>query len=161
IGSEFVKLSPTQEWSKVQLEARAPAEANYARILLYTTRATTGQMYIDDVQFELQEGAYPEINYELENLGSQVHTLNTHRAAFGEDASGNLLAYSTMVGLPAKLLVIDVKNDKLIDQIPIEATVEGKTYSMTYVRGLAVQDDGTVYLAGTPSCMFKYVPGDD
>ena len=161
VESKYVKLSELQDWTEVNLEVRAPAEAKYARILLYTTRATTGKMYIDDVTLTLQEQDIVDIEYELENLGSQVHTLNTHRAAFSKDESGRLIGYSTMVGIPAKLLVIDAENDELITQIPIEDTVEGKTYSMEYVRGLVVQPDGTVYMAGTPSYLFKYEPGDD
>lgn len=162
VGTEYVKLSEEDEWTEVKLEARAPAEANFARVLLYTTRASTGKMYIDDVTLTLQEeDDYADIEYELENLGSQVHTLNTHRAAFGRDEAGRLVGYSTMVGIPAKLLVIDIENDELVKQIPIEDTVEGRTYAMEYVRGLVVQPDGTVYMAGTPSYMFKYVPGDD
>ncbi|TMV48133.1 hypothetical protein FE783_19475 [Paenibacillus mesophilus] len=101
------------------------------------------------------------VEFELIDLGPQVHTVNTHRTAFGRDASGNTVAYTTLVGIPAKLLVTDVKTGKLVAKIPVEDTVNGRTYANTYVRGLAVQPDGTVYLAGTPSYLFKYVPGAD
>ncbi|TLS54066.1 hypothetical protein FE782_01580 [Paenibacillus antri] len=158
--ANFVALSPSPTWMETPLEATAPAEANYARVLLYTTSATTGAAYFDDLHLSLKPADQGGgIEYEMTNLGSMVHTINTHRAAFGRDASGRLLAYSTMVGIPANLLVIDVETDTLIAQIPIRDTVNGTEYSSTYVRGLVVQPDGTVYMAGSPSYMFKYAPG--
>ncbi|WP_239632261.1 hypothetical protein [Paenibacillus sp. H1-7] len=100
------------------------------------------------------------VEYELKNLGPQVHTVNTHRCVFGHDASGRLFAYSAMVGIPAILLVIDVAEEKLVARIPIEADMGGTVRECTIVRGLAAQPDGTVYIAGTPSHLFKYVPGN-
>lgn len=153
-------LSPTLIWKNVNLEAPAPADAAYARILVYTTSATKGAALVDDLYFSVKQEIPSEIiPFDITNLGPQVHTVNTHRAALGKDAAGNPVAYSTMVGIPAKLLVIDVKSEKLIAAIPIEDTVNGTNYSCTYVRGLSVQPDGTVYMAGTPNNLFKYVPG--
>lgn len=104
-----------------------------------------------------QESGAP--SYELIQLGTQIYTIKTHRTAFGRDSKGKLFAYSTMIGNPAKLLVTDVQSGKLTAVIPVEDTVEGRLYSNTCVRGLAVQPDGTVYVAGTPSQLFKYEPG--
>lgn len=157
--ANYMAVSPSESWVDLSFEANAPDEAAYARILVYTTSATMGSAYIDDIYFSLSGSQGGTIEYELTNLGSTVHTVNTHRSAFGRDASGRLVAYSTLVGIPAHLLVIDVESETLIDQIPIQTTVNGAEYSSTYVRGLVVQEDGTVYMAGSPSHMFKYVPG--
>ncbi|WJH36950.1 hypothetical protein N6H14_15425 [Paenibacillus sp. CC-CFT747] len=156
----LMTLASSLSWLEMSLDAPAPADAAYARVLLYTTSAAKGSASVDDVAFSVKSDvpANP-IPFQLTNLGPQVHTINTHRAALGKDASGNPVAYSTMVGIPAKLLVIDVKTEKLIAAVPIEDTVNGTSYSCTYVRGLSVQPDGTVYMAGTPSNLFKYVPG--
>lgn len=160
--ANFIALPSSLTWTDFGLEAQAPAEAAYARILLYTASASTGAAYFDDLHFSLKPEEQGEIiPYDLTNLGSTIHTVNTHRAAFGTDASGRLVAYSTLDGAVAKLLVIDVETDTLLAQIPVSANVNGTEYSSTYVRGLVVQPDGTVYLAGTPSHMFKYVPGTE
>lgn len=154
----FTPLSPSVSWMNVNIEAPAPADAAYARILIYTASATKGAAFVDDLYFSVKQ-AEEVIPFQVTDLGPQVHTVNTHRAALGKDAAGNPVAYSTMVGIPAKLLVIDVKTERLLAAIPIEDTVNGTNYSCTYVRGLSVQPDGTVYMAGTPSNLFKYVPG--
>ena len=157
----FVAMSPSQLWNEVTFDITAPEDASYARVLFYTTSATKGSARFDDVYFGVAGNNGGGIMYELNDLGSMVHTVNTHRAAFGPDANGNMLAYSTMVGIPAKLLVFDVKTEKLLAEIPVEDTVNGTKYSTTYLRGLVVQPDGTVYISGTPSYLYKYTPGDD
>ncbi|CAG7656945.1 FIMAH domain-containing protein [Paenibacillus allorhizosphaerae] len=159
--ASLAALKPVTAWSDVSTESQAPAAATIARILVYTASSSVGQTYVDDLSFTVKPQDGGTIPYEISNIGPQIHTVNTHRAAFGKDGAGNLLAYSTLVGNPASLLVVDVKTEKLIAQIPVSEKVGGTTYASTYVRGLSVQPDGTVYLAGTPSYLFKYVPGAD
>ncbi|CAG7641385.1 hypothetical protein PAESOLCIP111_04225 [Paenibacillus solanacearum] len=159
--ASLATLKPAAAWTDVSTESQAPAAATVARILVYTASASVGQTYVDDLSFAVKPQDGGTIPYEITTVGPQIHTINTHRAAFGRDAAGNLLAYSTLVGNPASLLVVDVRTETLIAQIAISEKVGNTTYASTYVRGLAVQPDGTVYLAGTPSYLFKYVPGAD
>lgn len=159
LSNKFVTLTPSSAWTEFSVEADAPTGAAYARVLIYTQNAGRGSATVDDLQLNLvDEGTIP---YELTNLGPFVHNVDISRAVFHKDSTGKTIAYATLSGLPAKLLVIDVEAETVLKQIPIEDTISGTYYKGEYVRGLTVQPDGTVYMAGTPTNLFKYVPGEN
>lgn len=160
LSNRYVTLTPGSVWTEFTVEADAPAQAAYARVLIYTQNAGKGEATVDDLGLHLvDEGTVP---YELTDLGSFVHNIDIIRAVFHKDAvTGKTIAYATLSGVPAKLLVIDLESETVLKQIPIEDTIAGTYYKGEYVRGLAVQPDGTVYMAGTPTNLFRYVPGED
>ncbi|MEF3305210.1 carbohydrate binding domain-containing protein [Paenibacillus sp. GYB003] len=159
LSNKFVALPVSNAWTEYSVEADAPAGAAIARVLIYSQNAGRGSTVVDDLRLNLVDtGAIP---YELTNLGSFVHNVDISRAVFHTDSSGKTIAYATLSGLPAKLLVIDVEAETVLKQIAIEDTVAGTYYKGEYVRGLAVAPDGTVYMAGLPTNLFKYVPGED
>ena len=94
-------------------------------------------------------------NIEIVNLGSQIHTVNIHRVAFGNDKSGRLIAYCGVVGNPAKLAIVDVDNNKLINLLPIKT----ENCNIKIMRGLKVFDNN-VYMCGSPVKLFKYEYGN-
>ncbi|TMV49993.1 hypothetical protein FE783_10495 [Paenibacillus mesophilus] len=159
ISNKFVTLTPSSTWSEFTVEAVAPAGAAYARVLIYSQNAAKGSTVVDGLHFSMVDtGSVP---YELTNLGQFVHNIDISRAVFHTEPSGRTIAYATLSGIPAKLLVIDVNTETVLKQIAVEDTVSGTYYKGEHLRGLAVQPDGTVYMAGTPTNMFKYVPGED
>jgi len=160
ISSQNAKITSTG-WTENVIEAKVPEGATVARILFYTVGSSTGSSYIDDVYFGIvQSDPGSQIKYTLENLGPQVQSVSVSRTVFGRDANGRLMAYSLVNGTPCSLVVTDVAAEKVIAQLPISDTVNGTPYTTTPTnRGLAAMPDGTVYICGTPTFMYKYVPG--
>ncbi|MDF2813803.1 MAG: hypothetical protein K0Q81_3 [Paenibacillus sp.] len=159
LSNKFVTLTPLNEWTEYNLEADAPATATIARVLIYSQNAGKGATTVDDLHFSIEEKVI--IPYELTNLGQFVHNIDISRAVFHTEPSGRTLAYATLQGIPAKLLVIDVNTETVLKQIVVEDTVNGTYHKGEHLRGLTVQPDGTVYMAGTPTNLFQYIPGED
>ncbi|WP_239632282.1 hypothetical protein [Paenibacillus sp. H1-7] len=159
LSNKYVTLTPSAAWSEFTVEANAPAGAAYAKVLIYTQNAAKGSTVVDDLNFSIEQVV--TIPYELTNLGPFVHNINISRAIFHTEPSGRTIAYATLSGIPAKLLVIDVDSGSVLKQIAVEDKIGSTTYTGEHLRGLAVQPDGTVYMAGTPTNLFKYIPGED
>lgn len=160
LSNKFVQLQPTSAWTEFTAETVAPADANYVKVLFYGLNGGKGSTVVDDVHLSIHQQIV--IPYELTNLGPFVHNIDVSRAVFYKDpATGKTVAYATLSGIPAKLLVIDVEEETVLKQIPVEDTVNGVYYKGEHLRGLVVQPDGTAYISGTPTNLFKYVPGED
>ena len=156
-----VRIPAAQQWTQLQVDGQIHEEANYARVMIYTVIASTGAAVLDDLYFTVTDESGGGIAYEEVNLGSFVHNINVFRAVFHEDESGKTIAYATLEGAPNKLLVIDTDTGNVLKELLVKDTVGGTEYLGNYLRGLAIAPDGTVYMAGTPSLLFKYVPGED
>ncbi|MFK7696791.1 FIMAH domain-containing protein [Paenibacillus sp. HJGM_3] len=159
LTNKFVQLTPASAWTEFMVEADAAETATVARVLVYSQNSGKGSAIVDDMHLSLVEDS--NIPYELTNLGQFVHNVDISRAVFHREPSGRTLAYATLSGIPAKLLVIDVESETVLKQITVEDTIGSTYYKGEHLRGLAVQPDGTVYIAGTPTNLFKYIPGED
>ncbi|WP_344911416.1 hypothetical protein [Paenibacillus hodogayensis] len=159
LSNKFVTLTPGTAWTEYNLEADVPALGAYARVLIYSQNAGKGATNVDDLYLRLSNAS--TVEYELTNLGAFIHNIDIARAVFYKEPSGRTLAYATLQALPAQLLVIDVDAETVLKQITVEDTVYGTYYKGEYLRGLAVQPDGTVYMTGTPTNLFSYTPGED
>lgn len=159
LNNKFVTLTPSTAWTEFTVESTVPSTAAYARVLVYSQNSGKGSTFVDD--FHLSIADLSTVPHELTNLGPFIHNIDISRAVFYKEPSGRTLAYATLSGIPAKLLVIDVDAETVLKQITVEDTVNGTYYKGEHLRGLVVQPDGTVYMAGTPTNLFKYVPGED
>ncbi|TMV43169.1 hypothetical protein FE783_35940 [Paenibacillus mesophilus] len=159
LDSKYVSLLPASEWTEYTVEAVAHKDAAYARVLIYTANASTGTAVLDDLHFSVEE--VETIPFELVNLGQTVHKLVFNRDGVYTDSSGKSVFYVIQDGDPNILLILDVDTGQVIRSVPVVDTVDGVEHKGAYLRGFTIQPDGTVYMAGTPSTLFKYVPGED
>lgn len=156
-----VRMSSAAEWTQYQVDGDRNPGANYIRVMIYTVSTSLGEAIVDDFRLTITDNSGGSIPYEEVNLGSLVHNLVFNRDGYYTDPSGKTVAYVIQAGDPNILLVIDVETGDVIHSIPVIDTVDGVEYKGEYLRGFTIQPDGTVYMGGTPSQLFKYVPGED
>ncbi len=186
VESPSVKIGATGgDWKEFSLATTVPEGAAEARILLVTFKVSTGAASVDQISLKKGTGGSAssgekepssnslkgavnikdvkkaqqlpnQIEPIVEELGTKIHSAPVSRSVFGYDKEGNLLAFSAITGDPVQLMITDVVTEEMI-QVPVEDTNAGK--KATLIRGMAI-DNGVLYLAGTPSAMFSYTPGD-
>lgn len=159
LDNKYVTLPESSVWTEYSVEVVAHKDAEYARVLIYTQNAGKGSTLVDDLHFSIEE--VETIPYELVNLGPTVHNLVFNRDGMYTDSSGKSVFYVIQAGDPNILLIVDVETGQVIRSVPVVDTVNGVEHKGEYLRGFTIQPDGTVYMAGTPSKLFKYVPGED
>lgn len=126
LNNKYVTLTPSTAWTEFAVESTVPEGAAYARVLVYSQNGGKGATLVDD--FHLSIADVSTVPYELTNLGPFIHNIDISRAVFYKEPSGRTLAYATLSGIPAKLLVIDVDAETVLKQIPVEDTVNGTYY---------------------------------
>lgn len=154
-------IGQSNAWTQYQIDGHANPGANYVRVLVYTVSSTLGEAILDDFHLTMTDDSGGSIDYEEENLGSMVHNLVFNREGYYTDSTGKTIAYVIQAGDPNILLVVDTEDGQVIRSVPVVDTVNGVEHKGAYLRGFTVQPDGTVYMGGTPSKLFKYVPGED
>lgn len=138
--------SPTNQWTEISVSDTAPSGTATVKVLVYSSVSDTGTVYFDDVL----------ITKEFTSLGSPVSFVGIHGAAFGEDASGNDMAFTvTSAGgdLPSYLNMIDVNTMEVVKRLGVGA---GGVWAIT------VSSDNVVYFGSSQNGhLYKYVPGEN
>lgn len=150
IGEVSSTVTPTSnQWQQLTINLAAPAQAEYARVLLYTPVAgNNSKGYFDQVRLEVQEtGTFEEI-------GSIVRSVINEDGAIGYE-NGDPVLYTVFKGrgeVPTRFVVLDALTREVIRMFPLEG-VEA-------AWGVKVATDNRVYI-GThyDGGLYRYTPG--
>ncbi|MFD2081851.1 hypothetical protein [Actinopolymorpha cephalotaxi] len=144
------RASANEQPATMRADAKAPAAAKSARIVV----ATTGETFVDDVL----------VSARFTDLGNQVKVNATaNGTAYSTDGHGRDTAYTTLTGghgFDAHLVGIDLVTTEVTLDIPIPKAMGAWNATST--------PDGTVYIGaynyadpGVNGHLYSYTPGAD
>src|SRR5690606_11317986 len=120
--------------------------------LLYPIQSQAGKKLVKETLIEEVPSVDTLLDGKLTNLGPQVTEASLSGAAFVITDKGMEMAYTVVTGSPARLLGFDLKNGKLLVNLPMR-NLE-RSWSLT------VSTDGWLYIAGAGSGrVCKHWPG--
>ncbi|WP_027409250.1 WD40 repeat domain-containing protein [Anoxybacteroides tepidamans] len=89
--------------------------------------------------------------YSSVKIGPQIQNVIAMNAAAGTTSDGTPQMYITMQGEPAKLVVVNLETNQLVDEKPLA--------SSSSAWAITVNHDGMVWIGGTPTAhLYKYNP---
>jgi WD40 repeat protein len=116
-----------------------------------STGACTQQEQKTNTAVSLDQLTVDDSHYSSIEIGPQIQNVIAMNASAGTTSSGKAQMYITMQGEPAKLVVVDLESNQVVDEKPLD--------SSTSAWAIAVDKDGIVWIGGTPTeHLYSYNP---
>ncbi|MFC4557993.1 WD40 repeat domain-containing protein [Virgibacillus kekensis] len=139
------------QWEELSVTGKAPEEASFASILIYSSVGANTEAYFDDVTLNREDAINEN---KIEKIGIPIRSVTVPGAAYGPGPNGEEYIYAVANGNPASLSVVNAHTGERV-----------KTFSLPGAHnswGLTVAPNGTLYIAsGRNANMYQWVPGSE
>ncbi len=138
---------PSDTWSKISLQGKAPVGAVKVSALLYAPSGYSGAFYFDKVSLDLA-------SHTAVNLGIPIRTVAINGAAYGKGANGEDLTYVVLTSANSVLNIVDSHTLQVVKKFTLDGAENA--YALT------VAPDGTLYVGAMGNGnLYAWVPGSN